>query len=64
MKILKIYLIGYFVVVLGAGVSLWQGGLLAEIPLLWIALGALVAVGSGILLAVASMPRIFTTTRQ
>jgi hypothetical protein len=54
MKFLKIYLIGYFVLLFGAGLALWQSGILRQIPGVWLAIGALIAVGFGIMLAVAS----------
>ena len=45
-----------------AGLALWQAGILDEIPGIWLAIGAIVAVGFGIMLAVASTPRAVTTT--
>ena len=62
MKFLKLYLIGYFVLVLGAGLALWQAGVLDDIPGMWLAIGIIVAIGLGIMLAVASSPRAVTTT--
>jgi hypothetical protein len=62
MKFLKIYLIGYFVLLLGAGLALWQSGILDEIPGVWLAIGIIIAVGLGIMLAVSSSPRAVTTT--
>ena len=62
MKFLKLYLIGYFVLLLGAGLALWQSGVLDEIPGIWLAIAAVIAVGLGIMLAVASSPRAVTTT--
>ena len=54
MRFLKIYLIGYFILLLGAGLALWQSGILRQIPGVWLAIGALIAIGFGIMLAVAS----------
>ena len=62
MKYLKLYLVGYFVLLVGAGLALWQAGVLDEIPGIWLAIGAVIAVGFGIMLAVASSPRAVTTT--
>ena len=62
MKFLKLYLIGYFVLLFGAGLALWQAGVLDDIPPIWLAIGGIVAVGFGIMLAVASTPRAVTTT--
>jgi hypothetical protein len=63
MRFLKIYLIGYFVLLLGAGLALWQAGLLRQIPGVWLAIGAIIAIGLGIMLAVAS-GRPAVTTRE
>ena len=62
MKFLKLYLIGYFVLLVGAGLALWQAGVLDEIPGMWLTIGIVIAVGLGIMLAVASSPRAVTTT--
>ena len=62
MKFLKLYLVGYFVLLIGAGLALWQAGVLDDIPGIWLAIGIIVAVGFGIMLAVASSPRAVTTT--
>jgi len=62
MKYLKLYLVGYFVLLIGAGLALWQSGILDQIPGIWLAIGVIVAVGLGIMLAVASSPRAVTTT--
>jgi len=64
MKYLKLYLVGYFVLLIGAGLALWQSGILDEIPGIWLAIGVIVAVGLGIMLAVASSPRTVTTTTR
>jgi hypothetical protein len=62
MKYLKLYLIGYFVLLIGGVLALWQSGILEEIPGVWITIGAVIAVGLGIMLAVSSGPRTVTTT--
>ena len=62
MRFLKLYLIGYFVLLFGAGWALWESGILDEIPGIWLAIAAVIAVGFGIMLAVASTPRAVTTT--
>lgn len=54
MRFLKIYLIGYFILLLGAGLALWQAGILRQVPGVWLAIGAIIAIGLGIMLAVAS----------
>ena len=64
MKYLKLYLVGYFVLLIGAGLALWQSGILEQIPGIWLAIGIIIAVGLGIMLAVASSPRAVTTTTR
>ena len=62
MRFLNLYLIGYFVLLFGAGLALWQAGILDDIPGVWLAIGIIIAVGLGIMLAVTSSPRAVTTT--
>jgi drug/metabolite transporter (DMT)-like permease len=64
MRFLKLYLVGYFILLFGAALALWQSGVLDEIPGVWIAIGAVIAIGFGIMLAVASSPKSVTTTRD
>jgi hypothetical protein len=54
MRFLTIYLVGYFVLLIGATWALWESGILREISGVWIAIGAIIAIGLGIMLAVAS----------
>ena len=54
MRFVNIYLIGYFILVIGAALALWQAGILTRISGTWIAIGALVAIGLGIMLAVSA----------
>ena len=55
MRFVHLYLIGYFVLILGAGLALWQAGVLGRIPAIWILISALIVVGLGILLAATSV---------
>ena len=64
MRFVTIYLVGYFVLLVGAVLALWQAGVLKAIPPVWLGIGAIVAIGFGIMLAVASSPRVTTTTRE
>jgi hypothetical protein len=61
MRFLKLYLVGYFILLMGALWALWQSGVLRQIPTVWIAIGALIAVGFGIMLAVVSGRPVVTT---
>lgn len=62
MRFIHLYLIGYFILVVGATLALWQAGVLARVDGVWLAIGALVVIGLGIMLAVtAGKP---TVTRE
>jgi hypothetical protein len=54
MRFIHLFLIGYFILVVGIGLGLWQAGLLTHVAPIWIGIGALVAVGIGIMLSVSS----------
>jgi hypothetical protein len=54
MKFINLFLIGYFILILAAGLALWQTGLLQRLAPIWIGIGALVAIGVGIMMAVSS----------
>jgi hypothetical protein len=54
MRLIRIYLVGYFLLVLGALLALWQGGVLAQFSAAWVAIGLLLAIGLGVILAVTS----------
>ncbi len=63
MRFIHIYLIGYFLVVLGAALALWRAGVLTRISPSWLLVSALIVVGLGLLLAVVSV-RPTTITRE
>jgi hypothetical protein len=63
MRFIHLYLIGYFVLILGAGLALWQAGVLQRISAIWLLISAIIVVGLGILLAVTSV-RPTTITRD
>jgi hypothetical protein len=54
MRFIHLFLIGYFVLVLGVVLALWQTGVLRNVAPIWIVAGLLVAIGTGIMLAVSS----------
>ena len=54
MRFVGIYLIGYFVLVLGALLALWYGGALRHFSAMWIVIGLVIAVGLGIMLAISA----------
>ena len=53
MRFVNIYLIGYFILVLGALAALWYGGVLRHISATWILIGLVIAVGLGIMLSIS-----------
>jgi len=63
MRFVHLYLLGYFLLVIGAGLALWQAGILARIPTTWLMIVAIIVVGLGILLA-ATSTRPTTITRE
>jgi hypothetical protein len=63
MRFIHLYLIGYFVLLVGAGLALWQAGVLARVPGIWLLISAIIAIGLGIVLAVSSV-RPTTITRE
>ena len=54
MRFVNVYLIGYFVLVIGALAALWYGGALRHISPIWILIGLVIAVGLGIMLAISA----------
>jgi len=54
MKYINMYLVGYFVLIFGAILALWQAGILRQVGAAWIAIGIVIALGLGIILAVSS----------
>ncbi len=54
MKFINLYLVGYVILVVGIALALWQSGLLGRIAPAWIGIGAIVAVGLGIMLSVSA----------
>jgi len=54
MRFIHLYLIGYFVLVIGAGLALWQAGVVQRVSGTWLAIACLIVVGLGLILAVTS----------
>jgi hypothetical protein len=54
MRYVHIYLIGYFILVLGALAALWYGGVLQQLSATWIVIGIVIAAGLGIMLAISA----------
>jgi len=53
-RFIHLYLIGYAVLVIGAILALYQAGVLARISGTWIAIGMIIVLGLGIMLAVTA----------
>jgi len=54
MRFIHLFLIGYFTLIIGIAIALWQTGVLSHVAPIWIVVGALVAIGVGIMLSVSS----------
>jgi hypothetical protein len=54
MRFVHLYLFGYFILVVGAGLTLWQAGVLARISGVWLAGAALITIGLGLMLPVTA----------
>ena len=54
MLFVNIYLIGYFVLVIGALAALWYGGVLRHVSAAWVLIGLVIAIGLGIMLAISA----------
>jgi len=54
MRFINMFLVGYFILVIGVTMGLWQSGLLNQVAPIWIAIGVIVAVGLGIMMSVTS----------
>ncbi len=54
MRFVNIYLVGYFLLVMGALAALWYGGVLRQIDPMWVVIGLVLAFGLGIMLSVSA----------
>ena len=54
MKFINMYLVGYFVLVIGIALALWKAGILERISGMWIFIACIIAVGLGIMLSVSA----------
>jgi hypothetical protein len=53
MRFIHLFLAGYFILIIGALAALWYGGVLRHVSAIWIAIGLVIAIGLGIMLAVS-----------
>jgi len=54
MRFIHLFLVGYFILVVGIGLALWKTGALKNVSPVWIGIGGLIAIGIGIMMAVSS----------
>ena len=47
MRFINMYLVGYFILIIGVCLALWQSGVLGNVAPVWLGIGALVAAASG-----------------
>jgi hypothetical protein len=54
MRFINMYLVGFLVLVIGAVLALWKSGALEHVSAAWIAIGALIVIGVGVMMAVSA----------
>jgi hypothetical protein len=54
MRFVHLYLIGYFILVIGALAALWYGGVLRHVSATWILIALVIAVGLGVILSISA----------
>ncbi len=54
MRFVNVYLVGYTVLVIGALLALWYGGVLRHVAPAWVLIGLVIAVGLGIMLSISA----------
>jgi hypothetical protein len=54
MRFVNLYLIGYFILLVGALLALWYGGVLSHVSPVWILIGVVISVGLGIMLSISA----------
>ena len=63
MRFINMFLVGYFILIIGVTMGLWQSGVLNHVAPIWVAIGLIVAVGLGIMMSVASGKPAITTEK-
>jgi hypothetical protein len=53
MRFINMYLVGYFILLIGALAALWYGGVLRHVSPVWVVIALVIAVGLGIMLSVS-----------
>jgi hypothetical protein len=54
MRFVHVFLVGYFLLIAGAILALWYGGVLQQFSPVWILIGLVIAAGMGLMLAISA----------
>jgi len=54
MRFVNVYLAGYVILIIGALLALWYGGVLQHVSPVWVLIGLVIAVGLGIMLSISA----------
>jgi len=54
MRFVHVFLVGYFLLVIGALLALWYGGVLRHLSPVWIIISLVIALGLGLMLAISA----------
>ena len=54
MKWMRMYMVGYFIVLVGLVAALWKLGVLERVGPAWAAIGIVIAIGLGVMVSVSS----------
>jgi hypothetical protein len=54
MRYVHLYLVGYFILIVGALAALWYGGVLQQISAAWVVISLVIAAGLGVMLAISA----------
>ena len=54
MRYVHLYLIGYFILIIGALAAQWYGGVLRQISATWVVIGLVIAAGLGVMLSITA----------
>ena len=54
MRFVSVYLLGYFLLIIGALVALWQGGVLQQLSPVWVLACLVMATSLGIMLSISA----------
>ena len=53
-RLVRVYLSGYFLLIIGTLIALWYGDVLRHLSPVWVLAGLVVAVGFGIMLSISA----------